>query len=185
MPFHDVTELPNGFCDPDSALPTELSTSDRVQITELLHRVYLCEDSRDYAALKKILTEDYINEHPLFGKHESASSFVEWFKNTPAGFDGIRHHCLNSITRGVGQDVAESVSYILVIQLFPAESRGESPSEELDSLLPRTIGHGVVRDRWIKQNDRWYLQHRIYQQMSINSAFLPDGNMREDAARTP
>ena len=51
--------------------------------------------------------------------------------------------------------------------------------------MPRTIGHGVVVDRWIKQSDRWYLQHRIYQQMSINSAFLPDSNMREDAARTP
>ena len=185
MPFHDVTELPDGFCDPDSALPNELSISDRVQITELLHRVYLCEDSRDVTALKKILTEDYINEHPLFGKHESASSFIEWLKNTPAGFDGIRHHCLNSITRSISQDVAESVSYILVIQLFPAESRNESPNEELDSLLPRTIGHGVVCDRWIKQNDRWYLQHRVYQQMSINSAFLPDSNMREDAARTP
>ena len=185
MPFHNITELPEGFCDPDSALPTELSISDRIQITELLHRVYLCEDSRDNAALKKILSEDYINEHPLFGKHQSASSFIEWFKNTPTGFDGIRHHCLNSITRAVSQDIAESVSYILVIQLFPAESRNESPSEELDSLLPRTIGHGVVCDRWIKQNDRWYLQHRVYQQMSINSAFLPDSNKREDAARTP
>ena len=185
MPFHNVTELPTGFCDPITVSEEKLSTSDRVQITELLHRVYLCEDSRDYAALKKILTEDYVNEHPLFGKHESASSFIEWFKNTPTGFDGIRHHCLNSITRGVSQDVAESVSYILVLQLFPAESRNESPSEELDSLLPRTIGHGVVCDRWIKQNDRWYLQHRVYQQMSINSAFLPDSNMRENAARTP
>ena len=63
----------------------------------------------------------------------------------------------------MSQDVAESVSYILVIQLFPAKSRDESPSEELDSILPRTIGHDIVVNRWIKQNDRWYLQHRVYQ----------------------
>jgi hypothetical protein len=185
MPFHDITELPVEFCDPKTAEDRELSVSDRLQITELLHRVYLCEDSRDYHALKKILVDDYINEHPLFGRHESASSFIEWLKNTPAGFDGIRHNCLNSITRGVSQDVAESVSYILVLQLFPAKSRNESPNEKLDSLLPRTIGHGVVCDRWIRQQDRWYLRHRVYQQMSINGDFLPDKAMREKASQTP
>lgn len=183
MPFHDVTELPPGFCEPETTLDRELSIEDRVQITELLHRVYLCEDSRDYAALEKILIEDYINEHPLFGRHESASSFIEWFKNTPAGFDGIRHNCLNSITRGVSKDVAESISYILVLQLFGAKSRNESPGEEIDSLLPRTIGHGVVCDRWIKKSDRWHLQHRIYQQMSINAAFLSDKALRGEAQR--
>jgi hypothetical protein len=185
MPFHDITELPAEFCEPKTAKDRELSVGDRIQITELLHRVYLCEDSRDYDALKKILVDDYINEHPLFGRHESASSFIEWFKNTPAGFDGIRHNCLNSITRRVSQDVAESVSYILVLQLFPAKSRNESPNEKLDSLLPRIIGHGVVCDRWIHQKGRWYLQHRVYQQMSINGDFLPDKAMREEASQTP
>ena len=76
MPFHDITELPPGFCNPETTLESELSTSNRIQITELLHRIYLCEDSRDYEALKQILVDDYINEHPLFGKHESASSFI-------------------------------------------------------------------------------------------------------------
>ncbi|MGF1588218.1 MAG: hypothetical protein ACFCU7_03065 [Pleurocapsa sp.] len=93
MPFHDITELSAEFCEPKTAKDRELSVSDRIQITELLHRVYLCEDSRDYDALKKILVDDYINEHPLFGRHENASSFIEWLKNTPAGFDGIRHNC--------------------------------------------------------------------------------------------
>ena len=185
MTFHNITELPTGFCDPETTSDKELAASDRIQITELLHRVYFCEDSRNYDALKKILANDYVNEHPLFGKQESASSFIEWFKNTPTGFDGIRHHCLNSITRGVGNNEAESLSYILVIQLFPARSRDESESEELDEILPRTIGHGVVVDRWLYQGDRWYLKHRVYQQMSINATFLPDKGMREQAAHTP
>ncbi|MDJ0635976.1 MAG: nuclear transport factor 2 family protein [Xenococcaceae cyanobacterium MO_188.B29] len=185
MPFHDSTELPAGCCAPKTILDRELSVGDRLQITELLHRIYLCEDSRDYEALKQILVDDYINEHPLFGRHENASSLIEWLKNNPAGFDGIRHNCLNSITRGISKDIAESVSYIMVLQLFPAKSRKESPSEELDSLLPRTIAHGVVVDRWIKKEDIWYLQHRVYQQMSVNSAFLPDSAMREETAKTP
>lgn len=37
MPFHDITELPTGFCSPKTALERELSVSDRVQITELIH----------------------------------------------------------------------------------------------------------------------------------------------------
>lgn len=185
MPFHDITELSAGFCNPESASTEALSVSDRLEITELLHRIYLCEDSRDYQALEQILTEDYINEHPLFGRHESASSFIQWFQNSPAGFDGIRHHCLNSITRSTGSNAAESVSYILVVQLFPAASRNESPSEELDAALPRVIGHGVVVDRWVYQANRWYLQHRVYQQMAINSTFLPDSQKRNGVAQTP
>ena len=50
MPFHDITQLPAGFCTPETTLETELSSNDRQQITELLHRVYLCEDSRNYEA---------------------------------------------------------------------------------------------------------------------------------------
>jgi len=53
-----------------------------------------------------------------------------------------------------------------------------------DAALPRIIGHGVVVDRWIRQNGQWYLRHRVYQQMSINSTFLPDGRKRE-VAQTP
>lgn len=185
MPYHDITELPAGFCDPESVSTEALSVSDRFQITELLHRIYLCEDSRDHNALEKILTEEYINEHPLFGRHESASSFIQWLNDNPAGFDGIRHHCLNSITRKAGNDAAESVSYLLVTQLFPAASRNESPNEAMDAALPRIIGHGVVVDRWIRQNGQWYLRHRVYQQMSINSTFLPDSRKREEVAQTP
>lgn len=185
MPFHDITELPAGFCNPESGSTEALSASDRLEITELLHRIYLCEDSRDYQALEQILTEDYINEHPLFGRHESASSFIQWFQTTPAGFDGIRHHCLNSITRSAGSNAAESLSYILVVQLFPAASRNESPSEELDAALPRVIGHGVVVDRWVYQANQWYLRHRVYQQMAINSNFLPDSQKRNEIAQTP
>lgn len=37
MPFHDVTELPAGFCNSETTLESQLSTSDRVQLIELLH----------------------------------------------------------------------------------------------------------------------------------------------------
>ncbi|PSO55805.1 MAG: hypothetical protein BRC40_05220 [Cyanobacteria bacterium QH_8_48_120] len=91
---------------------------------------------------------------------------------------------MNSITRGVGSDAAESVSYLLFIPLFSAASRNESLTEEMDAALPRVIGHSVVVDRWIRQNGKWYLRQRIYQQMSINSTFLPDSRQREEIAQT-
>lgn len=185
MPFHDITNLPAGFCSPESVSPETLPIGDRLQITELLHRVYLSEDSRDYDALEKILIGDYINEHPFYGRTEGANTFIEWLKSNPAGFDGIRHQCLNPVTRGIGKNLAESVSYLLVMQLFPAASRNESPNEEIDTNLPRIIAQGVVVDRWVCQEERWYLQHRVYQQMSINAVFLADKAKREEVARTP
>ncbi|MDJ0592040.1 MAG: hypothetical protein QNJ72_18965 [Pleurocapsa sp. MO_226.B13] len=59
-----------------------------------------------------------------------------------------------------------------------------SPSDYRVTPLPRTIAHGVVVDRWIEKSDLWHLQHRIYQQISVNAAFLPDKVMREEAAKT-
>lgn len=40
MPFHNITELPEEFCEPKTALEQEFSVGDRLQIIELLHRVY-------------------------------------------------------------------------------------------------------------------------------------------------
>ena len=48
-----------------------------------------------------------------------------------------------------------------------------------------TLLNIVVCDRWIRKEDRWYLQHRVYQQMSVNAAFLPDSTMGEEVAKTP
>jgi len=74
MPFHDITELPTGLCDPESVSAEALSVGDRFHY-RILHRIYLCEDKPDHNALEEILTEDYISEHPLFGRH-SESSFI-------------------------------------------------------------------------------------------------------------
>ena len=54
----------------------------------------------------------------------------------------------------------------------------------MDAALPRVIGHSVVVDRWIRQNGKWYWRQRIYQQMSINSTFLPDSRQREEIGQT-
>ncbi|WP_161938085.1 hypothetical protein [Mastigocoleus testarum] len=53
MSFHDITNLPKGSCDPRSVSPETLSINDHLQVIELLHGVYLCEESHDNDALKK------------------------------------------------------------------------------------------------------------------------------------
>lgn len=183
MPYHNVTQLPRGTCSPNAVSDHALTVEDRVQLHEFLHRVYLCEDSRDHASLRAMLADDYVNVHPLFGRVEGANAFIAWLKTNPAGFDGIRHQCLNAVTQPSG-DGARTVSYLLVVQLFPAESRSEEPSEKMDALLPRVIGHGVVTDDWARHESGWRLKRRVYDQMSIHPSFLPDVEKRNTVAGT-
>lgn len=184
MPHHDITQLPSGSCDPALADSESLSANDRMELQELLHRVYLCEDSRDYASLRSILTSDYINTHTLLGTTRGADAFIDWLRENPFGFDGIRHHCLNAVSRPLDKDTAQTVSYILVTEVFPARSRDETPSEDLERKLPRIIGQGVVVDDWIRKKGRWRLKHRRYDQMSVNAGFLADKEARERASLT-
>lgn len=184
MPYNDITQLPSGSCAPAFADSESLSANDRIELQELLHRVYLCEDTRDYESLRSIITADYINEHTLLGTTQGADAFIDWLRQNTFGFDGIRHHCLNAVSRPFGQDMAQTVSYILVTQVFPARSRNESSSKDLEQKLPRIIGQGVVVDDWIRKKDQWRLKHRRYDQISVNAEFLPDKDARERAALT-
>lgn len=183
MPYHDITQLPAGSCDPVLADNESLSTNDRMELQELLHRIYLCEDSRDHESLRSIITSDYINEHTLLGTTQGADAFIDWLRENPFGFDGIRHHCLNAVSRPLGRDLAQTVSYILVVQVFPARSRSESSSEDLEQNLPRVIGQGVVVDDWLRKDGRWRLKHRRYDQMAVNAGFLADKEARERASQ--
>ena len=54
--------------------------------------------------------------------------------------------------------------------------------EEPPAPLPRPIGHGVVRDKLVRQEGRWLIHRRIYDQMSIAPDLLPT-EKREAAAR--
>lgn len=171
--MHERTSIPDRLVKPMSAEP--LDAADRIEIHELVTRVYLVEDTRDYDAIHQICTEDFVQIHPA-GNTEGLEAFVAFLQKFSIGFDGKRHHALNIVTRRVGDDEAEAASYLISIELFNTEGR-------FDSNLPRIIGHAVVIDSLRKINGRWRIYRRVYDQFAVNAAFMPDATERERWAR--
>lgn len=158
---------------PDEAA---LSGEDRLAIHELIARNYLVEDTRVEAHLACIVTEDFRQEHTIFGVTEGRDGLAALLRDNPVLFDGIRHQAVNITASGTGPDTAEAVHYIIVMQVHEISAEPATP-------LPRPIGHGVVRDRLVKQNGRWLIHRRIYDQMSVAADLLSEDQRRLAARR--
>jgi hypothetical protein len=171
--MHEVTKIPDRFVNLASAEP--LDAADRIEIHELVTRVYLAEDTRYYDALHQICTEDFVHIHPA-GRTEGIEALVGFLKEFAVGFDGKRHHAFNIVTHRVADDEAEAVSYLASIELFDTQGR-ENPA------LPRIIGHAVVIDSLRKVDGRWRIYQRVYDQIAVNSVFMSDAAERERWAR--
>ncbi|HAX76884.1 MAG TPA: hypothetical protein DCY88_13840 [Cyanobacteria bacterium UBA11372] len=168
-----VTQLPLEIVRSHEAKP--LDAADTIAIHELINRVFLAEDSRDREALQQTVTEDFVQEHTIFGKLTGRETFASWVIDNPEFFDGIRHMAGNIVVSGDGIDRAQAVSYIYVFQLF-------SDIYEASN-IPRILAHGIVRDRLIKENGRWKIAHRIYDQFAVQSEVVPDAKIREQASQ--
>lgn len=166
------TISPNTILSPG---PETLSPADKIAIHELIARNYLVEDTRDAAHLDAIITEDFEQQHPLFGTTKGRDGLAALLHDNPGLFDGIRHQALNISATGTGENTAEAVHYILVTQVHAI---GQTPPVP----LPRIIGHGVVRDWLVKHNGQWLVRRRVYDQMAVASDLLP-AEQREIAAK--
>lgn len=169
--FPTGTLLPDGLVQPNAG--DRLRAEDALAIHELIARVYLAEDSRDFTALRQLVTPDLVHDHSLYGRVDGPEGLVGLVRDHPERFDGLRHQAFNVATRAVGPDVAEAVSYILVAQL------GGGDVVE----LPRILGHGVVRDRLVRAGGRWRIAHRVYDQFALAGAVVADADARSSAAR--
>lgn len=154
---------------------TALSAEDRLAIHELIARNYLVEDTRTESHLASIVTEDFRQEHTIFGVTEGRNGLAALLRDNPVLFDGIRHQAVNIIARGTGPGTAEAVHYIIVMQVHAIGGEPAAP-------LPRPIGHGLVRDQLVKQKGSWLIHRRVYDQMSVAVDLLPEGQ-RQSAAR--
>jgi hypothetical protein len=143
-----TTALPVGIVRAAEATP--LNAIDSMAIHELIARVYLAEDLRDREALEQAVTENYVQLHTVYGRIEGRTNFASWVLDNPAYFDGFRHHAFNIVTKSEGVNRASAVSYIMVLQVF-------SSDPAIVPSLPRAIGHGVVKDRLVKEGEHWLL----------------------------
>ncbi|MBP2831857.1 nuclear transport factor 2 family protein [Aquimarina sp. U1-2] len=155
---------------------TMLPAEDIVMIREIVNRLYLAEDSRDFEAFRQLLADDFVQDHP-FQVMVGAEGMIDFFKKNPQVFDGYRHHAFNVTTRAIGDNEAESVHYLISLKLFPMD--GEDANQS-----PFIAGHGVVVDRLRKENGKWRFTSRVYDQMAIASEFSPDLVYRQRFAKT-
>lgn len=169
--YPKTTTLPAAVVEPNGG--ARLPPEDVIAIHEVLARVYLAEDSRDYGALRQLVTPDLVHEHSIYGTANGPEGLVSLVRDHPERFDGLRHQALNIATRALGPTTAEAVSYIVVLQLHAAD--------ETD--LPRILAHGVVRDQLAKQGGVWRIAHRTYEQFALSAAVVPDPDVRGQAAR--
>ncbi|MEL7304780.1 MAG: enoyl-CoA hydratase-related protein [Myxococcota bacterium] len=167
--FPTTTRLPAELVNADSVQP--LASEESVAVHETVTRVYLAEDSRDPAALKSLVTEDFVQEHIVYGRLQGRDAFADWVVNNPAAFDGYRHMSINIVTSALGENEAQALSYILVVEVHPE-------AEIQATALPRILGHGVVRDRLVKQAGRWLIAQRTYDQFAVPAAVMGSRDAR-------
>jgi hypothetical protein len=171
--MHLKTHLPLEVIRNDEA--KALEPTDVIAVHELLNRVFLAEDSRDADALRQCVTVGLSHHHSLYGSLHGREAFVNWVLSNPQFFDGLRHQAVNVVTSSEDFDSAQVVSYINVFQLF-------SEDEALISVLPRLIAHGVVRDKIVKENGKWRIAERIYDQLAVLGSLIPDTTLRVKAS---
>lgn len=173
--FPNTTELPAAIIDPIEASP--LSGADALAVHETVTRIYLAEDSRNAEALANLVTDDFVQDHVLYGQITGNEEFGQWVLENPAAFDHYRHIALNIVSRATGIDEAEALSYVLVVNAHPRD-------EAAALALPNILAIGVVRDRLVKENGRWLIEHRAYDQFAVTASVLADRDTRLNASRT-
>jgi hypothetical protein len=164
-----ASQLPLNIVKPGIAEP--LPAADTIAIHELVNRIYLAEDSRDGQALEEAVTEDFIQDHSVAGRVVGGKAFARWVLDAPYFFNGRRHMAGNIITSSAGKNEAFAVHYIFEWELFSDAAQASD--------LPRFLGHGIVRDRLVRDSGRWRVAHRIYDQFGLSPAVFADADLRK------
>ncbi|NET39140.1 MAG: nuclear transport factor 2 family protein [Cyanothece sp. SIO1E1] len=173
--INKTTYLPKDIVRPEEA--EKPTVEDRLEIQELLARIYLAEDSRDTDALRQCVSPDINHNHSLYGEVNGIENFVDWVVSNPQFFDGLRHQVSNTATSSIAEKSARAVSYIQVLQVH-------SDDQDVRAKLPRIIAQGVVRDVVVKLNGRWVIQKRTYDQLSILPELIGDAEVLNSASKS-
>ena len=167
------TVSPSAVLNPRRATP--LSAEDRLDIHELIARYCLVLDNRDESHVAKLLTSDARQEHPVFGVIEGQHGFAALLREHPEFLGAIRHQAVNIATARTGPHSAEAVHYTIVTQVHALGGASPTP-------LPRLFAHGVVHDQLVRQDGRWLIHRRAYDQMSLAPDHFPE-DQRQAAGR--
>ena len=159
-------------------MSNRLSTSDRLDIHELVARYAWKLDTGDLEGFASCFTDDGVLIWDAFetpdrwAGAQQLRSFVEFFRSRPSSA-GRQHHITNVLVDGEGE-TARSTSYVTVVV-----RRGEPP-------YPVTFA-GYYEDVVVKRGDQWLFQQRWIRDWSgpILKAFAGETGERVPRARPP
>lgn len=90
------------------------------------------------------MKHDCVQRHAVFGALRGLSGKSNFMVDAPAAFDGDRPMVFNVVTRALGPDEVEAVSYPMVVRV---RSRASAAGDE----RPGTLAHGEDHDRLARE----------------------------------
>lgn len=136
-------------------MPTIDVTSDKVAITELIHRYQLYIDSHDAALWAGTFTADGIYETP-FGTSQGTEQLIEAINQWhSSGVTLSKRHMIGPIVIDVDGDTATATSYYWVAEIEAA---------------PQVVATGTYTDRLKKAHGEWKL---AYRKQTIDPSYKP------------
>lgn len=147
----------------------KLSAEDRLDILDLVYMFEWAFDSRRFDALSEILTDNVVIDH-IFGYREGKEAALEMLRAQVTS-NGLRHQATNPIVFVNERGEVSVLSYLFVMKVVNESSENYS--------LPAPLAHALVTDVMRKDNGRWKLARRTFEQMRVPEAFMPASQQRQ------
>ena len=175
MPLANVT-LPDAFFSRRALGTTSgrLTADDVVEIMDVVARFEWSFDARRFDALADLLTEDVVCDH-IFGYRAGKTAVMDMLTNV-IPYYGLRHQSTNATVYLDERGNPCAVSYLVVIQVA-TESGDDGP-------FPLVIADALVTDSMRRENGRWRIAGRTFEQMKVTSVYLPDEATRRSFEAT-
>lgn len=160
-----TVRAPDAFFDASRQAAAALSADDKLAMLELTCRFEWSFDGRHLEALDAILTDDVVIDH-LYGLAEGKAAAMKMLREV-VPFQGIRHQATNPVCFIDERGHPAVLSFLMVVQVA-------DESHKVDALLPRVLAHALVTDVMRKENGRWKIAGRTFEQMRLSRDYAPD-----------
>jgi hypothetical protein len=140
---------------PDTAL---LQLADRLAIQDLLHLYSTAIDTRDFALLGHVFTDDGVGDYTASGGiRGTVSEIQEWLARALAIFTVVQHLVTN-VQVEIDGDEARSRCYLF----NPLGWAGE------DGRTVMLYCGGIYRDRLVRTPDGWRIRERVIETLYLD-----------------
>jgi hypothetical protein len=142
----------------------KLSAEDRLEMIELTSRFEWCFDTRHLDELEASLTDDVVIDH-LFGLATNRTESMKMLREV-VPFRNIRHQATNAVPFIDEKGRPAVLSFLMVVQVHDDDGK-------VKDLLPRVLAHALITDVMRKENGKWRIAGRTFEQMCTSRDYLP------------